>query len=122
LVALNAERAAEEKRGLVRWLRPEFQNPDQTRAPEQMEIATEKAEPAAVAAKGDKLPWPKALPEQVRAVAQALAHAKQPVTIEALSEHFSGRGPWKRRLPQLVETLVSVGRARKVGDRVLGVG
>lgn len=27
LVALNAERAAEEQRGLVRWLRPEFQNP-----------------------------------------------------------------------------------------------
>ncbi|TWI07295.1 hypothetical protein [Aerolutibacter ruishenii] len=27
LVARNAERAAEEARGLVRWLRPEFQNP-----------------------------------------------------------------------------------------------
>ena len=27
LVALNHERAEEEKRGLVRWLRPEFQNP-----------------------------------------------------------------------------------------------
>ncbi len=26
LVALNAERAAEERRGLIRWLRPEFQN------------------------------------------------------------------------------------------------
>jgi hypothetical protein len=27
LVVLNAERAAEERRGLVRWLRPELQNP-----------------------------------------------------------------------------------------------
>lgn len=27
LVALNAERAAEEARGLVRWLRPDFQDP-----------------------------------------------------------------------------------------------
>ena len=27
LVALNAVRAAEEKQGLIRWLRPEFQNP-----------------------------------------------------------------------------------------------
>ena len=26
LVALNAERAAEEQRGLIRWLRPDFQN------------------------------------------------------------------------------------------------
>ena len=27
LVALNRERAAEEKRGLTRWLRPDYQNP-----------------------------------------------------------------------------------------------
>src|SRR5436305_844237 len=27
LVALNKERAAEEARGLIRWLRPEYQNP-----------------------------------------------------------------------------------------------
>ena len=27
LVALNHERAAEEKRGLIRWLRPDYQNP-----------------------------------------------------------------------------------------------
>ena len=27
LVALNHERAEEERRGIVRWLRPEFQNP-----------------------------------------------------------------------------------------------
>jgi hypothetical protein len=32
LVALNAERAEEEKRGLIRWLRPEFQNPTGARA------------------------------------------------------------------------------------------
>lgn len=28
LVALNRERAAEEARGLVRWLRPEYQAPE----------------------------------------------------------------------------------------------
>src|SRR3546814_17852671 len=28
LVALNKERAAEEAKGLIRWLRPEFQAPD----------------------------------------------------------------------------------------------
>jgi hypothetical protein len=28
LLALNAERADEERRGIVRWLRPEFQNPE----------------------------------------------------------------------------------------------
>ena len=30
LVALNAERAAEEKGGLIRWLRPDSQNPKVT--------------------------------------------------------------------------------------------
>ena len=38
LVALNAERAAEERRGLIRWLRPEFQNPA-TDKPTQKTIA-----------------------------------------------------------------------------------
>ncbi|MBK7011853.1 MAG: hypothetical protein IPH43_03605 [Xanthomonadales bacterium] len=33
LVALNAERAAEEARGLVRWLRPDYQNPTSATAP-----------------------------------------------------------------------------------------
>jgi hypothetical protein len=38
LVALNHERAAEEKRGLVRWLRPEYQSPHSTPQPEQTQI------------------------------------------------------------------------------------
>ena len=33
LVALNAERAEEERRGLVRWLRPEYQAPEAPRSP-----------------------------------------------------------------------------------------
>lgn len=40
LVALNAERYAEEARGLIRWLRPEFQNPGANAAPDQSEIDT----------------------------------------------------------------------------------
>jgi hypothetical protein len=31
LVALNAERAEEERNGLIRWLRPEYQAPDEVR-------------------------------------------------------------------------------------------
>ena len=33
LVALNAKRAAEEKAGEIRWLRPEFQNPASGQSP-----------------------------------------------------------------------------------------
>ena len=35
LVALNHERAAEEKRGLIRRLRPDYQNPQSTKAPKE---------------------------------------------------------------------------------------
>ncbi|TAL84233.1 MAG: hypothetical protein EPN74_11755 [Rhodanobacter sp.] len=38
LVALNAERAAKEARGVVRWLRPEFQYPAEPAAPNQAEL------------------------------------------------------------------------------------
>jgi len=117
LVALNAERAAEEKRGLVRWLRPEFQNPAGARAPTQVEMETGE-EPIAVAVPKSKQPWPSAVPEQVKAVADALAGARIPMTADAIAAHFSGRGPWKRRIPELAETLVALGRARRVADAV----
>src|SRR6266511_3461280 len=70
LVALNRERAEEERRGLVRWLRPEFQAPAEAKATQaEMEIA----EPEVAVAKAGKRAWPKALPEQVQAVRSALA-------------------------------------------------
>ncbi len=120
LVALNAERAAEEAKGLVRWLRPEFQNPvpaQAARVPEQIEAALEAGDlqsPASAKAKaGDKKqPWPAELPAQVRALADALAAARAPLSIEQIAAGFSGRGPWKARLPTLLETLTALGQAR----------
>ena len=119
LVALNAERAAEEQRGLIRWLRPEFQIPasgvPQTPAPEQLEIDT--GEEAAVAAKpGTRRPWPATLPEQVKAVAEVLTAARAPLADDAIAACFTGRGAWKKRLPQIIDTLVAVGRVRKRKD------
>lgn len=32
---------------------------------------------------------------------------------DALAEHFTGRGPWKKRLPQILDTLEALGRANK---------
>ena len=50
LVALNAKRAAEEAAGIVRWLRPEFQNPALrgAQAAEQGEMEVEAPEAAAL--------------------------------------------------------------------------
>jgi hypothetical protein len=116
LVALNAERAAEEQRGLIRWLRPEFQIPasgqPQTRPAEQLEIDT--GEEAVVAATpGARRPWPATLPGQVKAVAEVLTAARAPLADDAIAACFTGRGPWKKRLPQLIDTLVAEGRVRR---------
>jgi hypothetical protein len=117
LVALNAERAAEEARGQVRWLRPEFQSPKATLAPEQLPIDTDEAAggdaTAGAIAVLQSRPWPKDAVEQVRAVADLLASSPIPLTINQIGESFTARGPWKKRLPQLLEMLVALGRARE---------
>jgi len=117
LVALNAERAAEEARGLVRWLRPEFQHPTATiavPAPTQGRLGVDVETPAGAVAPSavTRQPWPKDLTAQIRAVAQVLAEARAPLPQAAIEARFTGRGPWKKRLPQLLDTLVAVGRVR----------
>jgi hypothetical protein len=119
LVALNAERAAEEARGVIRWLRPEFQHPTAQVAPEQAEIATDEAadDTAVPGTIAKPLPWPKDAVAQVRAVADALAASPVPLDVDALATRFSARGPWKKRLPQLLDMLVALGRAREQDGR-----
>ena len=126
LVALNAERATEEAKGLVRWLRPDFQAPDAAGKPaskpqQQIEIDTGEVVEEVAAAKDGRLPWPKELPERIRLVARTLAAAQRPLSEEALAAHFSGKGAWKKGLAPLVETLVALGRARRVKGGVLHV-
>ena len=113
-MALNAERAAEEARGLIRWLRPEFQNPESTRAPEQSQLDTDSDDETATLATPVKpAKWPKDTIDQVRAVADVLTASPIPLTLEELTTRFSGRGPWKKRLPMLLEMLVTLGRAQE---------
>ncbi len=59
-------------------------------------------------------PWPPTLPEQVRAVADALAASPIPLTLPAIEVRFKGRGPWKKGLPTLLQTLEALGRAQAV--------
>lgn len=110
LVRLNAARAAEERAGNVRWLRPEFQKPAagvaaafgpdfDTQAP-------------AAPSKADKQPWPKSIPEQARAVRQALAAGRGVVTPQQLAAAF--RRANLARIEELLQTLVSLGQAREV--------
>jgi hypothetical protein len=117
LVALNHERAAEEARGVVRWLRPDFQNPEgktQRRAAgldEEPEVAPDKRR-----AKGKKAPWPAALADQAAAVQTALAAFTAPATIDQVAAKFLRSEKNRDRVEELLDTLVSVGKARELPD------
>lgn len=73
------------------------------------------ADPSADAtapAQRSRLPWPAELPEQMRAVADALQASPSPLSEAQLADRFTGRGPWKKRLPQILDTLTALGRAQ----------
>lgn len=143
LVALNAKRAAEEAAfergepgGKIRWLRPEFQDPAQRGAAAAKSRQTElvlddepistkptRRKGAATASKpkaAEKLNWPSTLPKQMRAVADALAASGAALDESTLASHFTGRGAWKTRLPQILATLEALGRARRVKNLWMG--
>ena len=109
LVALNTERAAEEARGRVRWLRPEFQNPGGAQAAQGEMDPGEETAVAAIAQK--KLAWPKTLPEQVQALRGALVTAPGPLTTEQLARGFTRAQT--RKVLELLETLVALGQVRR---------
>ncbi|MBS0557004.1 MAG: class I SAM-dependent DNA methyltransferase [Proteobacteria bacterium] len=130
LVALNAQRAAEEARGQVRWLRPDFQNPQAQAKPVQAEIDTgaqardsvrpERSGAAAKSKDAKATAWPKDTIDQVRVVADLLAASATPQSIDDIAARFSARGPWKKRLPPLLDMLVALGRAREARGRYTG--
>lgn len=136
LAALNAERLEEEAAGKIRYLRPEFQ----LRAPPSV-VSDDSDEPA------DRMPaspvkskkpkattpktlktlkapisraWPSTLPEQIKQVGEVIARSGAPLTPEELAAKFTGRGPWKSRLPQILDILESLGKIRRLIDGRVG--
>ncbi|MDC9825610.1 class I SAM-dependent DNA methyltransferase [Devosia sp. ZB163] len=116
LVALNKERAAEEARGLVRWLRPDYQIP---RLGKKVVGAGEQIEAdlgvAALAVQRPK--WPGDAFEQIRQVREVLATAQAPLPVEGIAVAFDGRSTEKRRdrIRQVLSTLMATGAARTAG-------
>jgi hypothetical protein len=118
LVALNKERAAEEARGLVRWLRPEYQNPQGVQQSGLVVDTTEAAKEIA----GPELPdWPKGLAEQAQAVQRLLQQSQHPVPALAISEGFKGstkaaKAARQQAVESLLETFCTLGLLRKTED------
>ncbi|MGE0102857.1 MAG: DNA methyltransferase [Blastocatellales bacterium] len=111
LVDLNAERAREERTGLIRWLRPDYQN----KSGVQTTIETGTDEPVTIekpVRKVTRRPWPKSLPEQASALRSALAEQPGVTTAENIVRSFSGART--DTVARLLDTLVSLGLAREV--------
>ena len=112
LVALNAERAAEEKRGLVRWLRPEFQNPTGAKTATQEKFAATQdpddvPEQAAAPLSAAGTAWPKKLPEQIAAIRDLVARTHEAWTIDKVCTAF--KGAKKTDVEEVLESLEALG-------------
>jgi len=117
-VDLNAERAAEEARGLVRWLRPEYQAKGEA-VPQGTQAELEVEDEAPVPAPAEAQPWPKELPAQAAALTAVLATLSAPATVAEIATRFEGKAAKKRleEVARLLDTLAVMGRAVKEGER-----
>lgn len=115
LVALHDERVAEEKAGLVRWLRPEYQAPGAARIPaapredEELPLAagTKKRAKGAAPA-GAPLPWPGSAVEQIAALKSLVA--RHPASAAEAATHFTGAR--RDLVARHLETLAILGEVR----------
>lgn len=110
LVALNHTRAAEEKAGAVRYLRPAYQSPGQRQTG--FDLATQVN--VKVADVITPLLWPKKLAEQIKMVREIVAQANAPLTPKQVASRF--RGVRARKVQPLLMTLASLSLLRWVND------
>ena len=108
LVTLNAARAAEERSGLVRWLRPEFQQVTAIQGGLSVEI-----EENVTSDPTSRQPWPVSLPERVRAVRGFLLQSPAAVLSESVTRKFIRSRSTEVRA--ILETLVALGQAQTNG-------
>ncbi|MCG5531818.1 class I SAM-dependent DNA methyltransferase, partial [Halorhodospira sp. 9621] len=118
LVDLNAQRAAEEARGHVRWLRPEFQAPDEAgdQTSESSGHEADQTELATVSTTADtagkKPTFPKNTGDRIRAVRQALAEGPQ--TTDSIAARYTHRP--RKAVQAALEALEAIGMASHEGE------
>lgn len=111
LVKLNHERAKEEAEGTVRWLRPDYQAPDEAKQTKAIQSSFDVGE--GLAALGQKQPWPKTLPEQVDAIRTVIGAAETPLRAEEVARCFSRAN--KIKVGEVLATLEALSQIHRVG-------
>ena len=103
LVALNAERAEEERNGLIRWLRPEYQAPDEVRT-QQVIAGVIEPEEVAVAPAAQKT-WAKKPKDQLAAIRDLLLSSGGEWTVDQVAAQFNGAQRQKKAIAENLERL-----------------
>lgn len=110
LVRLNAERAAEEERGLVRWLRPAYQAPQATSA--QSSLPMYVPAPSTPTTKPmDKTPWPKDGAGRVAVIIKILRGLGREATATDIAAQIKGAST--ANIDRMTQSLASHGLIRR---------
>ena len=119
LVALNRERAGEEARGHVRWLRPDYQMQRAGLADRQgaAEAEAQLSAPL-VQVEADKKPaFPANATERTEAVRAALLSARAPLDAAAIAARFQQGGRSEKAIAAILAALARYGSAHTADGR-----
>jgi hypothetical protein len=118
LVALNAAQVGQTEESEQRGEQGEIEVGTETDV--ETEALATAVTAAALAPAGRRVAWPSTLPEQIRLVADTVAAAPQGLDLDQLAAQFTGCGAWKKRLPDIVDSLAALGRVKidRQGDAI----
>ncbi len=103
LVALNADRAEEERNGLIRWLRTDYQAPNEVQT-QQVLTGVIEAE-ATVIAPVEQTPFPKQPKAQLATIRDLLRTSGGEWTVAQIAAQFKGGGRYKGAIAENLERL-----------------
>ncbi len=113
LVALNAERAEEERNGHIRWLRPEYQAPDDVRAhgraPQQGTLEGIAAPEETVIAPVEQQKFPTSFKDQLAAIRDLLRTQGGEWTVAQVKAQFKNASRKQKAIQDCLDTLTDLG-------------
>ncbi|MEG4396969.1 DNA methyltransferase [Microcoleus sp. BROC3] len=107
LVTLNAQRAEEERNGLIRWLRPDYQAPGETYIQPSLAGITTETETAITPT--EQQPFPKTLKEQLWAIRDLFRTQSGEWTAAQVTAHFKGANRKQKVILDCLESLEDLG-------------